>query len=92
MAEWFVEQADRFARATEAATPEARQALYDAIGLCAYWTPGVDAVEVTIPPTIASSRDGAPGAPPPGDRGGNGVSEGRVALSPVIRAVLPLVA
>ena len=34
----------------EAATPEGRQALYDAIGLRAYWTPGVDAVEVTIPP------------------------------------------
>ena len=71
MLEWFGEQADRFTRAMEAATPGARQALYDAIGLRAYWTPGVDAVEVSLPP---------------GDRGGNGVSEGGLEPPRPIRA------
>jgi hypothetical protein len=74
MVAWFAEQADRFARAMEQATPEARQALYDSLGLRAYWTPGVDAVEVTVPP---------------GDRGANGVSEGGLEPPRPIRAPGP---
>jgi site-specific DNA recombinase len=50
MVEWFAESADRFHRAMGSATAEARQALYDSIGLRAYWTPGVDAVEVSLAP------------------------------------------
>ena len=58
MVAWFGEAADRFNRAMEAASPEARQKLYDSLGIRAYYTPGSDDLEVSLSPSGGKGRVG----------------------------------
>lgn len=58
MVAWFGQAADRFGRAMEAASPEARQKLYDSLGIRAYYTPGSDDLELSLSPSGGKGRVG----------------------------------